>query len=93
MEEEKKEISVNIRSERFKNNLYALINNSNLPISNVYFIFKLTMQELENLYYGTLNDESKETIIHNEDADQIPEAQISKEELPKEVEIKNEIKE
>ena len=93
MEEEKKEISVNIRSERFKNNLYALINNSNLPISNVYFIFKLTMQELENLYYGTLNDESKETIIYNEDANQVPEAQISKEELPKEVEIKNEIKE
>ena len=51
------------------------------------------MQELENLYYGTLNNESKETIIHNEDADKIPEAQISKEELPKEVEIKNEIKE
>ena len=74
MEEEKKEISVNIRSERFKNNLYALFNNSDLPISNVYFIFKLTMQELENLYYGTLNDESKETIIHNEDANQIPEA-------------------
>ena len=93
MDEEKKEISVNIRSERFKNNLYALINNSNLPISNVYFIFKLTMQELENLYYGTLNDESKETIIHNEDANQVSEAQISKEELPKEVEIKNEIKE
>ena len=93
MDEEKKEISVNIRSERFKNNLYALINNSNLPISNVYFIFKLTMQELENLYYGTLNDESKETIIYNEDANQVPEAQISKEELPKEVEIKNEIKE
>lgn len=93
MEEEKKEISINIRSERFKNNLYALINNSDLPISNVYFIFKLTMQELENLYYGTLNDESKETIIHNEDANQVHEAQISKEELPKEAEIKNELKE
>lgn len=66
MEENNNNNNINLKSEIFKNNLYSLINSSNLPVSNVYFIFKLTMQELEDLYYKTLNDEKKEIIAHNE---------------------------
>ena len=57
--------NINLKSEIFKNNLYSLINNSNLPVSNVYFIFKLIMQELENFYYKTLNDENQKNVIDN----------------------------
>ena len=51
--------TINIRSEEFKQNLCALINNSNLPIANVYYIFQAVAQELEMTYYGTLNEESE----------------------------------
>ena len=52
--------SINIRSEQLMQNIVSLINNSNLPISNVYFIFKNIMQDIENTYYSVLNQESEE---------------------------------
>lgn len=54
--------SINIRSEQLMQSIVSLINNSNLPISNVYFIFKNIMQDIENTYYSVLNQESEEYI-------------------------------
>ena len=57
--------SINMKSEELKNSLYNLINNSDLPISNVYFIFQLITQELESTYYQILNEEENR-IINND---------------------------
>ena len=54
--------SINVRSEQLMQNIVSLINDSNLPISNVYFIFKNIMQDIENTYYSILNQESEEYI-------------------------------
>ena len=51
-------ITINLESEIFKQNIYSLINKSSLPISNVYFIFSLIGNQLEKQYYATLNEES-----------------------------------
>lgn len=48
---------ININSERFKQNLQNLINSSNLPISNIYYIISLIQKELEYKYYTILNSE------------------------------------
>lgn len=50
-------MNINLKSENFKNNIYRLINQSQLPVSNIYFIFKIMFQELEDLYYQTINEE------------------------------------
>lgn len=64
--------SINILTQRYKENLRNLINNSGLPIANVYFVTKLTMQQLENTYYGILNDElaasdQQEEVVNEEE--------------------------
>lgn len=79
--------SINVRSEEFKSNLYSLINNSGLPISNVYFIFQLVAQELENTYYGTLNTELEEKNDDpNVNQNEMPEEITSKEGIENEAE-------
>ena len=55
--------SINIKSENFRQNLYNLINNSNLPVSNIYFIITLLQKQIELNYYATLNSESPEEKI------------------------------
>lgn len=49
--------TININSEQFKRNLQNLINSSNLPISNIYYIISLIQKELEYEYYTILNSE------------------------------------
>ena len=51
------EDSINIKTEEFKQNLYNLINQSNLPISNVYYVMKDVFKELEGIYLNTLQQE------------------------------------
>lgn len=63
---EKEKITINIASENFKNALINLINESQLPISNVYYIFKYLEKEVENIYYGTLNSEVPVTEVVEE---------------------------
>ena len=55
--------SINIKSEIFRQNLYNLINNSDLPASNIYFIITLLQKQIELNYYATLNSESPEEEI------------------------------
>lgn len=43
-------MNINLKSEEFKNNLYSLISNSELPIANIYYIFKIVSQQVENTY-------------------------------------------
>lgn len=78
--------SINIKTEKFKSNLYDLVNNSELPISIVYYIFKYVEQDLENTYYGVLNSEAEEHIETSNpdmipDPEQMPEAITSKEDI------------
>ena len=47
--------NINFKSEKFKNDLYLLINNSGLPIANIHYILQIVSKEIENLYYDTLN--------------------------------------
>lgn len=53
----------NTRCETLKRNIIDNINNSQLPIGAVYYIYKSLAQELENTYYGSLNDEAKDVIV------------------------------
>ncbi len=50
----------NTRCEQFRRQLINYINQSQLPISVVYFIGKDIFQELEKTYYATLNSEAQE---------------------------------
>ncbi len=43
-------MNINLKSEEFKNNLYSLISNSELPVANVYYIFKIVSQQVEDTY-------------------------------------------
>jgi len=56
---EKKEIGFNTQCENYKNDLVNLINQSNLPISVIYYITKGIMAEVETTYYGVLNKEAE----------------------------------
>lgn len=49
-------MNINLKSEEFKNNLYSLIENSELPISNIYFIFKTVSKELEETYNQVIKE-------------------------------------
>ena len=40
----------NLKNEEFRQKLIELINTSDLPISNVYFIFQLVGKEIEDVY-------------------------------------------
>lgn len=53
----------NTRCETLKRNIIDNINNSQLPIGAVYYIYKSLAQELENTYYGSLNDEAKDVVV------------------------------
>ena len=53
--------NINLLSEFFRQNLYNLINESNLPISNIYYIMSLLQKQVELNYYASLNSESPET--------------------------------
>lgn len=54
------EKTINIKTEELKNQFFELINNSQLPISNVYYLFKDIMQELTEFYNKILADELKQ---------------------------------
>lgn len=52
--------TINIKTEELKNHFFELINNSQLPISTVYYLFKDIMQELTEFYNKILTDELKQ---------------------------------
>ena len=52
--------TINIKTEELKNQFFELINNSQLPISTVYYLFKDIMQELTKFYNEILTDELKQ---------------------------------
>lgn len=49
--------TINIKTEELKTQFFELINNSQLPISLVYYLFKDIMQELTDFYNKILADE------------------------------------
>lgn len=51
------EKSINIIIEEFRKNFFKLVNNSGLPISFVYYLFKDFMNELTEIYKETLDKE------------------------------------
>lgn len=50
--------TINLKSESFKQEIYNLINKSQLPVSNVYYIITLLQKQIEIQYYAALNAES-----------------------------------
>lgn len=57
---EQKEIGFNTRCENLKQTLVNTINQSNLPISVVFYIAKSIMSDIEATYYGVLNNEAQD---------------------------------
>lgn len=53
-------MTINQNSKKFEEKLYQLINDSGLPIANVYYIFQLINKQIEELYYSQLNNEAIE---------------------------------
>lgn len=60
------EKSINIKTEEFKEALYKAINESQLPISNVYMTFKLVEQDLSNVFANALAQERAKYIEEEE---------------------------
>lgn len=60
---ENKEIGFNTRCENLKQSLIDSINQSNLPISVVYYMAKSIMSDIESTYYGVLNNEAQEYAV------------------------------
>lgn len=60
---ENKEIGFNTRCENLKQTLINTINQSDLPISVVFYIAKSIMSDIESTYYGVLNREAKEYAV------------------------------
>ena len=54
------EKSINLKTEEFKNNLYFLINNSDIPVANAYLVFQQLEQELKELYIKTIQEETEQ---------------------------------
>ena len=54
--------TINVKTEDFKRGIYNLINNADLPISNIYLVFKLLYNEIEQYYYQALNNENEPEI-------------------------------
>lgn len=51
------EDNINIKTEQFKQILYDVINQSNIPISNAYYVMKDVFKELEGIYLNALQQE------------------------------------
>lgn len=49
-------MNINLQCEKFREQLIDNINNSNLPISSVYYIYQLILIELEKTYYASLEE-------------------------------------
>ena len=49
--------NINIRTEAFKNALYDLINKSQLPAANVYYVFSLVEKEVAETYKEVLEND------------------------------------
>lgn len=60
------EKSINIKTEEFKESLYKIINESQLPISNVYMVFKLVEQDLSNAFVNALAQERAKYVEEEE---------------------------
>lgn len=56
MEEEK--ISINLATENFKNNLITIIQESKLPIVNIFLVWQLLMKEIESNYNEVIKNEN-----------------------------------
>lgn len=51
------EKGINLKTAEFKENLYKLINESELPIVNIYMIFDIVKHELDIAYAKALSEE------------------------------------
>jgi hypothetical protein len=60
----------NTRCETLKRKIVDNINESQLPIGVVYYIYKSLAHEIENTYYGALNGEA-ETISEEKKDDEV----------------------
>lgn len=59
---EQKNIGFNTRCEQLKQTLIDTINQSNLPISVIFYIAKTIMVDIESTYYGVLNSEAQDMV-------------------------------
>ena len=49
--------NINLKTEKLRSDLYAIVNQSQLPIANVYFVYKDVFKDLEKLYNDVINKE------------------------------------
>ncbi len=56
------EKSINLKTEEFKQNLYFIINNSDLPVANAFLIMQTMTKELEELYYNQIEKENQQLL-------------------------------
>ncbi len=48
-------MNFNLKCDDFKSKIIEIINQSDLPIAVVYYIFQSIYTEIENTYFGTIN--------------------------------------
>lgn len=58
--ENKEKISINLATEMLKEKLINTIEESGLPIANVFLVWKLLTSDIESAYYSVINAERPE---------------------------------
>lgn len=64
------EKTFNMTIEELKQNLYEMINNSGLPFSSVYYLFKDFMREMTDSYYEMVGNEFKQYEKENKEKEE-----------------------
>lgn len=64
------EKTFNMTIEELRQNLYEMINNSSLPFSSVYYLFKDVMREMTDSYYEMVGNEFKQYEKENKEKEE-----------------------
>ena len=57
---------LNLKSNQFEKQLYNIINNSGLPVANVYFILTSVQQKIEESYNIQIQKEKEEWMLQQQ---------------------------
>lgn len=69
-------MSVNYSIENFRQNVYELINNSQMPIGVAYFVFKDIFADITAAYQNAVQQEAQEAVATTQQAASIDDATI-----------------
>ena len=61
---------INLKTEQLKNSLRNILSNSDLPLSNIYYVLKDVFNDVTIMYNNILETELKDNIKDEEDKEE-----------------------